>query len=151
MLDELTFFSSKEWGPEWERCIAALIEFERLRGFSKEGSRLALEERPDFYKAWMKAGRKCNDQRIDGNFAGDWWGWWGTLKRGKNDDDLSIETDLVIDWNSLNKHGSCGCEEHLRRYDGVGGWLAALREVTRVLNKMVEIGQQSMQDTSAVK
>ncbi|KAG6905963.1 hypothetical protein DXG01_016666 [Tephrocybe rancida] len=109
---------------------------------------------------WMKGGQKCNV-----HFVGDWWGWWGSLKRGKNDDDVSIKTDPVIDWNSLNKHGPCGfilvvwglawwgykCREHLHKYDGVGGWLATLRKVTRILNEIVEKGQESKEDMSTVK
>ncbi|KAG6809651.1 hypothetical protein H0H92_015318 [Tricholoma furcatifolium] len=136
--DGLAYLQGKEWGIGWKNCLNAWYEFEKSRGFLRDGGRLTPMSRPEIYSTWLKAHRPCVDQKVDTAFASEFLGWWNQLKSLTEPDE-----DSDADFSTIDKSGANGLflvmmglawwgeklDEFDRRYDGKGSWAYTVRDV----------------------
>ncbi|KZP25518.1 hypothetical protein FIBSPDRAFT_950221 [Athelia psychrophila] len=108
------------WGVSWSRCVAALIAFERSRGFSAKSYALPTsKKRPGLFKQWLALRRPASGADWDAlgssdgvAYGAEWWAWWVDLQptgRRVEGDFLMARRDAgPIAWKRLSKSGPNG-------------------------------------------
>ncbi|KAJ7469927.1 hypothetical protein B0H11DRAFT_2238069 [Mycena galericulata] len=112
-------------GKEWEKCVALLLELEKMGGFTDKGpvKAPAGKERPDEIEEFMKLARRwgapfplktqIGPKEEPGSFADRWWRWWECSQpaaRGENQREWRAPAELDgSEWDEMRKrHGRNG-------------------------------------------
>ncbi|KAJ7765184.1 hypothetical protein B0H16DRAFT_1717735 [Mycena metata] len=115
------FDRGQDWGgPEWKRCIVALIELERAWGFARKGllsvpngENERLAEVPEFMRyarKWDKPFALTSEigpTAVEGSMAARWWDWWTRVQpecRMQESGKLKLAERVPLEeWEELGK------------------------------------------------
>ncbi|KAJ7820735.1 hypothetical protein B0H14DRAFT_2371894 [Mycena olivaceomarginata] len=162
----LGFEIGRKWGLEWAVCVQKFYDFEAAWGFVDEGAQMRRDGRPPQVSGWLSRGRKWTLPPTLGEdlgtretvelWIGLWWNWWKSLQPRERSIESSGELSCpeLADWSEMAElHGKNGVLQVMatllwwgevaqkRDLSARAEWLAAVSDVTWVLEKVLASGE----------
>ncbi|KAJ7687207.1 hypothetical protein B0H14DRAFT_899964 [Mycena olivaceomarginata] len=169
------FATGKEWGVEWGGCVQKFYNFEAAWGYDEGSWKMATKDRPRQVTGWLSRGRKWTMPPALGGLLGRreatgqaeelwvglFWAWWRTLQPDERAElgNRELSRPEKADWSRMAQmHGNNGLLQVMaallwwgdvaqkRGEEEREEWLVAVRDVTWVLEQLLESGDIDRDD-----
>jgi hypothetical protein len=166
----VAFEVGRSWGVDWARCVQKFFDFESAWGYAEGTWKMPTGTRPRQVTGWLNRGRKWTlppalggllgrrqaTGQADELWVGLFWKWWRSLQPQERVvlDSGELSRPEVADWSTMAKmYGDNGLLQVMaalvwwgevaakRGEDDVEEWLVAVRDVTWVLEQLLESGE----------
>jgi hypothetical protein len=166
----MAFEVGRSWGVDWARCVQKFFNFESAWGYAEGMWKMPMGTRPQQVTGWLNRGRKwtlppalgglLGRRQVTGQadelWVGLFWKWWRSLQPQERVvlDNGELSRPEGADWSTMAKiYGDNGLLQVMaalvwwgevvtkRGEDDVEEWLVAVRDVTWVLEQLLESGE----------
>jgi hypothetical protein len=164
------FEVGRSWGVEWAKCVQNFFNFESAWGYSEGSSKMVTANRPRQVTGWLNRGRKWTMPPALGGLLGRreavgmaeelwvslFWKWWRSLQPKERVllDNGELSRPEAADWSGMAQmYGANGLLQVMaalvwwgevaakREEDEIEEWRVAVREMTWVLEQLLESGE----------